>query len=180
MQSYSLLLAALLFFSTTISVGQSLETATNQVIEWQYGSKKTYDNPFREVSLSATVTNLSTGEEITILAFWAGNQVWKFRFSRPEAGKYRFVTRCSDPQNQQLHRQQGNITITPYEGNNPVYKHGALRVNASGSYLEHYDGTPFFWLADSWWHGMTEYLLPIRGRAFTTAKTRFTRCSIWI
>ena len=157
-QSYSLLLAILLLFLANISIGQSLETAANQVAEWQYHSEKTYDNPFREVSLSATITNVNTGKEITIPAFWAGDRIWKFRFSHPEAGQYRFVTKCSDSLNQRLHQQRGEISIAPYEGDNPVYAHGALRVNASGDYLEHHDGTPFFWLADSWWHGMTKRL----------------------
>ena len=36
---------------------------------------------------------------------------------------------------------------------NPFAKHGKLRVAKSGTYLEHTDGTPFFFLADTVWTG---------------------------
>lgn len=36
---------------------------------------------------------------------------------------------------------------------NPFAKHGKLRVAKSGTYLEHADGTPFFFLADTVWTG---------------------------
>ncbi len=36
---------------------------------------------------------------------------------------------------------------------NPFAKHGKLRVAKSGTYLEHADGTPFFFLADTAWTG---------------------------
>ena len=36
---------------------------------------------------------------------------------------------------------------------NPFVKHGKLRVAKSGTYLEHADGTPFFFLADTVWTG---------------------------
>lgn len=36
---------------------------------------------------------------------------------------------------------------------NPFEKHGRLRVAPSGTHLEHADGTPFFFLADTCWTG---------------------------
>ena len=36
---------------------------------------------------------------------------------------------------------------------NPFVKHGKLRVAKSGTYLQHADGTPFFFLADTAWTG---------------------------
>ena len=36
---------------------------------------------------------------------------------------------------------------------NPFTKHGRLRVAKSGTHLEHADGTPFFFLADTCWTG---------------------------
>src|SRR5436305_14694898 len=35
----------------------------------------------------------------------------------------------------------------------PFAKHGRLRVAKSGTHLEHADGTPFFFLADTCWTG---------------------------
>ena len=31
------------------------------------------------------------------------------------------------------------------------WEHGDLQVSASGRYLQHADGTPFFWLGDTGW-----------------------------
>ena len=135
---------------------QSLTTATHQVVEWEYQSEKTYANPFREVLLQAVISRKGMAEETIIRAFWAGGTTWKFRFSSPVAGQYTFVTRCNDAENTSLHQQQGALTVTEYTGDHPLYLHGALRVSKQGNYLEHDDGTPFFWLADSWWLGMTE------------------------
>jgi hypothetical protein len=36
---------------------------------------------------------------------------------------------------------------------NPFVKHGKLRISKSGTYLEHADGAPFFFLADTVWTG---------------------------
>jgi hypothetical protein len=41
---------------------------------------------------------------------------------------------------------------------NPFYTHGPIRVAASHRHFEHADGTPFFWLGDTWWMGLTERL----------------------
>ncbi len=137
-------------------MGQSLKGNTNEVIEWEYISDKVYENPFREVSLSATIMNTDTREKMEIPAFWAGENVWKFRYSNPIAGEYQFVTSCSDKGNKGLHGKKGQMTVGAYRGHNPVYAHGTLKVSDKGNFLQHLDGTPFLWLADSWWHGMTE------------------------
>ncbi|MBN9517323.1 DUF4038 domain-containing protein [bacterium] len=39
------------------------------------------------------------------------------------------------------------------DGDNPFTKHGRLRIAKTGTYLEHADGTPFFFLADTCWTG---------------------------
>ncbi|OGK41877.1 hypothetical protein A3A46_00550 [Candidatus Roizmanbacteria bacterium RIFCSPLOWO2_01_FULL_37_13] len=38
---------------------------------------------------------------------------------------------------------------------NSLVKHGSIGLSKNKKYLEHEDGTPFFWLADTWWYGMT-------------------------
>lgn len=40
-------------------------------------------------------------------------------------------------------------------GENFLFKHGAVRLSKNKKYLEHADGTPFFFLADTWWYGAT-------------------------
>lgn len=50
------------------------------------------------------------------------------------------------------------MEVTPYDGDNVLLRRGALRVSQTRRYLEHADGTPFFWLADTWWMGLCERL----------------------
>ena len=41
---------------------------------------------------------------------------------------------------------------------NPLLRHGPVRVAAGSRHLEHADGTPFLWLADTWWMGLCRRL----------------------
>src|SRR5205823_12980537 len=52
----------------------------------------------------------------------------------------------------------GVVTISRYAGDNALDRHGPLRVAADKKHFEHADGTPFFWLADTWWMGFTNRL----------------------
>src|SRR5262249_52271138 len=74
----------------------------------------------------------------------------------------------TDRGNPDLNGHKGHVTITAYTGNNPLLQHGMLRVSANKRYLEHADGTPFFWLGDTWWTGLSDRL-PWRGFQELTA-----------
>ena len=41
--------------------------------------------------------------------------------------------------------------MVPYQGENALYRHGPIRVAKDGRHFAHADGTPFFWLGDTWW-----------------------------
>jgi hypothetical protein len=126
----------------------------NMVLEWSYVSTVSYGNPFRDVLVDVLVV-APGGRISSIPAFWAGDRVWKVRFSAQETGIYTFNTLCSDKGNTSLHNQTGSIRVTPYQGDNPLYAHGPLKISDIHRGFAHADGTPFLWLADSWWHGMT-------------------------
>ncbi|MBI4165753.1 MAG: DUF4038 domain-containing protein [Acidobacteria bacterium] len=64
----------------------------------------------------------------------------------------------SDTKNPDLHDRRGEIEVSPYQGDNPLLKRGTIRVAANGRHFEHADGTPFFWLADTWWMGRCKRL----------------------
>jgi hypothetical protein len=69
-----------------------------------------------------------------------------------------FVSHCNDTQNSGLHQQTGSVTITAYSGENLLKRHGAPRVADDQRHLAYADGTPFFWLGDTWWMGLTKRL----------------------
>ena len=125
------------------------------VVEWSYSSGKAYADPFNEVELDVVFTD-PQGREQTVPAFWAGEQTWRIRYSPAGAGRYSYRTVASD--NGDLHGRQGVLEVSAYQGDNPLRKHGPMRVAADQRHFEHEDGTPFFWLGDTWWMGLCSRL----------------------
>jgi hypothetical protein len=129
----------------------------NQPVEWAYISSQSYHDPFNDIELDVLFTD-DRGNSWHVPAYWAGEQEWRVRFAAPHAGSYRFRAICSDAANPDLNDQGGVLSVSPYRGENPLLKHGALRVSADRGHLEHADGAPFLWLADTWWMSLCQRL----------------------
>lgn len=129
----------------------------NCATEWSYASGKSYRDPFNEIELDVIVTG-PDGEEQRVPAFWAGGNAWRVRYSSPKLGVHRYRSVCSDEGNPDLHGREGSLEVKPYEGDNPLLRHGPLRVSTDRRHLEHRDGAPFFWLGDTWWMGLCKRL----------------------
>lgn len=125
----------------------------SEISEWGYHSHRQYADPFNEVELDLVATG-PDGGKWRVPAFWAGGSEWRVRFTPPNSGTYTFTTDCSDPDNPDLHGQQGELTAEAYRGSNPLLREGPLRVASSRRTLEHASGKPFFWLGDTWWMGL--------------------------
>src|SRR2546423_1907261 len=76
----------------------------------------------------------------------------------PKVGSHTYRTECSDKDDEGLHGPEGRVQVAAYTGQTPLYRHGPLRVAKNGRHLEHADGTPFFWLGDTWWMGLCQRL----------------------
>ncbi len=139
------------------AANDSLQVRQNEVAEWRGQARRAYADPFNEVTLDALVT-LADGRELRMPGFWAGKEEWRFRFSAPVTGHFPFRTVCSCTNDAGLHDQRGVIEVTPYLGSNRLLQHGPVQLSANRRYFAHADGTPFFWLADSWWHAMSSRL----------------------
>jgi hypothetical protein len=113
--------------------------------EWSFATGARYADPLDEVELDVVV-----GDRWRVPAFWSGDHTWRARFAPPEPGTYRWATVCSDERNEDLHGVEGELVVEPYDGEHPLLRHGALRASATRRYLEYADGTPFFWLGDTW------------------------------
>jgi hypothetical protein len=131
------------------------QAAVNTVVEWFWQADGNYADPFNEIELDVVFTG-PTGRTWKVPAFWGGDREWRVRFSAPEQGSYRWRSVCSNTSDAGLHNQVGTLEVHPYTGDNPLYQHGALQVSGNKRFLEHADGAPFFWLADSWWLGMSK------------------------
>lgn len=135
----------------------NITTEANAPVTLSFRSKVTYQNPFKEVVLDAVFTT-PAGLSLTIPAYWAGGDVWCVRYAASALGHHTFVSQCNDQQNTGLHLQTGSVNITPYWGESLLKRHGALRVADDRRHLAYADGTPFFWLGDTWWMGLTKRL----------------------
>ena len=129
----------------------------NTVMEWSFFAVKRYRDPFNEVEFSAVFTD-PHGVKKTVPGFWAGENEWCVRFASPEVGAYQFETVCSDSTDSGLHGQRGQFEIAAYEGQNPLLQHGGVEIAADKRHFQYHDGTPFFWLADTWWMGLCKRL----------------------
>lgn len=134
-----------------------LGTRTNCVTQWHLDSNRGYDDPFNEVEVDVIVTG-PDGTERRVPAYWAGEWRWGVRWSSPEPGSYAWRSVCSDESNPGLHGVEGRIEVEPYAGDNPLLRRGPLQVAEGGRWLQHADGTPFFWLGDTWWMALCRRL----------------------
>ncbi len=125
--------------------------------EWSWTSGKQYDDPFNQVDVDAVITLPAGGEE-RVPGFWAGGSTWRVRYAPPAPGSYKVRSVCTDAKNRDLHDQSLTLHVEPYTGSNLHYKHGPLKIGSDGRHFQHADGTPFFWLGDTWWMGLCKRL----------------------
>ncbi|OGV70433.1 MAG: hypothetical protein A3K19_12705 [Lentisphaerae bacterium RIFOXYB12_FULL_65_16] len=129
----------------------------NCVTEWTFHSARPCPDPFNDVELDV-VFHAPDGTSQRVPAFWAGENTWRVRFAPTQTGIYRYRSECSDTANPELHGKTGELSVAEYEGANPLLRHGPLRAATDRRHFEHADGTPFFWLADTWWMGLCRRL----------------------
>lgn len=122
--------------------------------EWSYRSAKTYNDPFNDVNVDVLFTNQDTKQEWRVPTFWAGGNEWKVRFAPPTPGTYSYRAESTDKNNADLNGHEGKLRVAPYSGDNSLLMHGPLKVSPDHRFFEHADGTPFLWLADTWWDGL--------------------------
>jgi hypothetical protein len=139
-------------------VEQRLSTETDPAQARQYRvialaltAARKHTKPFTNVEVMATFTAPSSAT-FTVPGFYDGNGVWKIRFMPYETGVYRWTTTCSVVSDIGLNGRQGSFNAAPAAGNQEMARRGGhLRVGTNKHHLTYTDGTPFFWLGDTWW-----------------------------
>jgi len=154
-RDFSLRLTAGIIGATAPALAHDVAATQGIATEWSFRSGKKYNDPFGEIELDVAV-QAPGGTEYRIPAFWSGDHTWTVRFAPPSAGRYSWRTVCTDTSNADLNGVAGTLTATTYDGSNVLLKHGPVRVSANRRTFEHTDGTPFFWLGDTWWMGLTK------------------------
>lgn len=154
-QLFPKFLILLLILHAAAAFGISPPAATQtRMFEGSFESHKVYADPFNDVDLDVIFTN---GEGTwRVPAFWRGGSTWTVRFAPPQPGEYTYKLESTDAANPDLNGHEAHIRILPYRGTNPLLQHGAPRVSANKRYFEYADGTPFYWLGDTWWIGLSD------------------------
>jgi hypothetical protein len=127
------------------------------MFEATFHSSKSYDDPFNQLELDVLFEN-DEGRIWRVPAFWRGGLSWTVRFRPDAAGEFTCRLACTDSSNPDLNGHSRRILVKPYAGDNALLRHGGLRVSESRRHFEHADGTPFFWLGDTWWTGLSDRL----------------------
>jgi Protein of unknown function (DUF4038)/Domain of unknown function (DUF5060)/Putative collagen-binding domain of a collagenase len=93
-----------------------------------------------------------SGRALRVAGFWDGSETWRARVMPDEEGEWRYRTR-SAPRVAGLDGAAGSFVCGPSVAGNRFRHHGTVSVSADGHFLQHADGTPFFWLGDTVWNG---------------------------
>lgn len=121
-------------------------------LEFQFLGK--LENPYLEQSNELTV-KMPSNRIINIPLFWKGKNIYAARICTSEIGEHYFSFKSDKNIINQLRDYNGSFIVRNYEGNNPLFFHGAIKISENKKYFCHLDGKPFFWLADTWWFGAT-------------------------
>lgn len=160
-----------LFFVFIITIPESSFSKNGDIKKWEIyeiemTTENSYNNPYVDglpdngdklvnVTFSGT-SGEAKGMNIKVTGFWDGGQKWKVRFAPPASGKWSYSSKSKDPG---LNGVTGSFSCTGWldteKMENPA-RRGFVRVcktgNRAGRYFEYADGTPFFWIGDTWWN----------------------------
>src|SRR5437870_8816165 len=130
------LLCASVLLAIRRSGAEPIRVEANRMAEITFTAKKNYEDPFNQVVLNATFKD-PTGQLVRVPAFWAGGNTWKVRYASPRPGTHRYRSECSVGDDAGLHGLEGGIEVLPYRGENPLFKHGPIRVAREHRHLEY-------------------------------------------
>jgi len=120
------------------------------VFEATLESENEPDAPLWDVTARVEFSGPEGAEQV-VHAFWDGGRTWRVRFSPDRPGRWRWRCRCAEDAG--LDGREGRFECVPYRGDNPLYRHGEVRLSVDRRHFVHADGTPFLWLGDTAWNG---------------------------
>lgn len=132
-------------------MSQVVKVAEWNRFEWTGAARGARVDPSSELRLYADVTGPGGAVE-TIEGFWDGGRTWRVRFAPSRPGEWTIRTR-TEPSIPGLDGEAASFECIPYEGDNPLFRHGRVQARRGDHILKHSDGKPFFWLGDTAWNG---------------------------
>lgn len=142
-------------------MGRGEEAIQWRILELAFRTETVSSNPWTDIRLTAVFEG-PRGQKFTVSGFHDGGSIWKVRFAPTEPGEWGYVAECNPPVSF-LRGRRGSFHVEPAGGTNPLFLHGGfLKVSGDRHFLTYSDGTPFFWLADTWWFCPSD-LIPFEG-----------------
>ena len=128
---------------------------SSQISQNPYTAFLTEGKPALVTAKFTGISGHCSEKSVTVPGFWDGNDVWKIRFAPPFSGTWEYETISSD---KKMNRKKGRLTVTEWteeELRANQTRRGFVIVNdkaeRKGRYFTYSDGTPFLWIADTWW-----------------------------
>lgn len=149
-------ICALLFSAQLAFAGTTLPNTHERMFEGSFESTKRYADPFNDVDVDVIFSR--AGQSWRVPTFWRGGHRWTVRFAPPAPGEYTYRLESTDRDNPDLNGHSAKMRIREYAGPSNALKHGMLRVSSNKRHFEYADGTPFYWLGDTWWTGFSDRL----------------------
>lgn len=125
-------------------------------VELVLEAQNAYKNPYKEVEVWIDLKGPDFNKRC--YGFWDGENIWKIRIMATDAGMWSW-TSGSNQHDAGLNNKQGSfkaIEWTEAEKRENSLRRGMIRPTANGHAFKYTDGTPMFWLADTWWPCMTQ------------------------
>lgn len=122
--------------------------ARNEVTEWPLG--RVADDDARVDLLVGTPSD----RELRVPAFVTADGTARVRYASNEVGEHAWRIDGEGD----FPREEGAVEVGAYAGDNPLLARGPLEVSDDRRHLQHADGTPFFWLGDTWWMALCDRL----------------------
>lgn len=124
-------------------------------IEIELEAQNDYVNPYTDVEIWVDLKG--PGFDKRCYGFWDGGNNWKVRIMATTPGTWTWES-GSNQKDTGLNTKKGTFHAVNWTAEekllNPL-RRGMVRADEKGHSFEYADGTPMFWLADTWWPCMT-------------------------
>jgi len=159
-----LLLPVLL--SLVICTGSGANTRVHvwEAVELIFEAQNSYENPYAQVKLWVRLKG--PGFDKKVYGFWDGENIFRVRALATKPGRWSWTCR-SNVNDTGLSGKSGRFSAIEWTGQEKLAnpnRRGFLRPTENGHAYNYADGTPFFYLADTWWAAST-WRYPFKGKA---------------
>ncbi|MCK4921643.1 MAG: DUF5060 domain-containing protein, partial [Bacteroidales bacterium] len=161
----SILKVTLLFLSIPLifACTEPKTIHTFEIQEIVLNAQNTYENPYKEVECWVQLEGPDFNKRI--YGFWDGGNTFRVRIAATLAGDWTW-TSGSNQDDKGLNEKSGSfhaINWTEEELQENPNRRGYIRSTPNGHALQYADGTPFFFIGDTWWASST-WRYPLTGK----------------